>query len=128
MTANVTDRDLGSFIAEVQQRMQQLPLPDGYWLDYGGTFKQLQSATERLSIVVPLTLLLIIGLLYGALNSVRDTLVVFSGVPLALTGGVFALLLRDMPVVDIRRRRFYCLVGYSGTERHSAGQFYPPVA
>lgn len=98
VTANVTDRDLGSFIAEVQQRMQQLPLPDGYWLDYGGTFKQLQSATERLSIVVPLTLLLILGLLYGALNSVRDTVVVFSGVPLALTGGVFALLLRDMPL------------------------------
>ncbi|MGY5797746.1 efflux RND transporter permease subunit [Rheinheimera faecalis] len=98
VTANVIDRDLGSFIAEVQQRMQDLPLPDGYWLDYGGTFKQLQSATERLSIVVPLTLLLIIGLLYGALNSVRDTLVVFSGVPLALTGGVFALLLRDMPL------------------------------
>jgi cobalt-zinc-cadmium resistance protein CzcA len=98
VTANVTDRDLGSFIAEVQQRMQQLPLPDGYWLDYGGTFKQLQSATERLSIVVPLTLLLILGLLYGALNSVRDTLVVFSGVPLALTGGVFALMLRDMPL------------------------------
>lgn len=98
VTANVTDRDLSSFIAEVQQGMQQLPLPDGYWLDYGGTFKQLQSATERLSIVVPLTLLLIIGLLYGALNSVRDTLVVFSGVPLALTGGVFALLLRDMPL------------------------------
>lgn len=98
VTANVTDRDLGSFIAEVQQRMQDLPLPDGYWLDYGGTFKQLQSATERLSIVVPLTLLLILGLLYGALNSVRDTLVVFSGVPLALTGGVFALLLRDMPL------------------------------
>ncbi|WP_436286417.1 efflux RND transporter permease subunit [Rheinheimera soli] len=98
VTANVTGRDLGSFIAEVQQRMNALELPDGYWLDYGGTFKQLQSATERLSIVVPLTLLLIIGLLYGALNSVRDTLVVFSGVPLALTGGVFALLLRDMPL------------------------------
>ena len=98
VTANVTGRDLGSFIAEVQQRMNALQLPDGYWLDYGGTFKQLQSATERLSIVVPLTLLLIIGLLYGALNSVRDTLVVFSGVPLALTGGVFALLLRDMPL------------------------------
>ncbi|RVT45998.1 CusA/CzcA family heavy metal efflux RND transporter [Rheinheimera sediminis] len=98
VTANVTGRDLGSFIAEVQQQINALPLPDGYWLDYGGTFKQLQSATERLSIVVPLTLLLIIGLLYGALNSVRDTLVVFSGVPLALTGGVFALLLRDMPL------------------------------
>ena len=98
VTANVEGRDLGSFIGEVQQKMDALPLPEGYWLDYGGTFKQLQSATERLMIVVPLTLLLILGLLYGALNSVRDTLVVFSGVPLALTGGVFALLLRDMPL------------------------------
>ncbi|RVU35406.1 CusA/CzcA family heavy metal efflux RND transporter [Rheinheimera riviphila] len=98
VTANVEGRDLGSFINDVQQKMDELPLPEGYWLDYGGTFKQLQSATERLMIVVPLTLLLIIGLLYGALNSVRDTLVVFSGVPLALTGGVFALLLRDMPL------------------------------
>ncbi|MBU2225379.1 MAG: CusA/CzcA family heavy metal efflux RND transporter, partial [Gammaproteobacteria bacterium] len=98
VTANVTNRDLGSFIKEVQQQMDQLVLPEGYWLDYGGTFKQLQSATDRLMIVVPLTLLLMLGLLYGALNSVRDTLVVFSGVPLALTGGVFALLLRDMPL------------------------------
>lgn len=98
VTANVEGRDLGSFIGDVQQKMDELPLPEGYWLDYGGTFKQLQSATERLMIVVPLTLLLIIGLLYGALNSVRDTLVVFSGVPLALSGGVFALLLRDMPL------------------------------
>lgn len=98
VTANVEGRDLGRFIAEVQQKMDELPLPEGYWLDYGGTFKQLQSATERLMIVVPLTLLLILGLLYGALNSVRDTLVVFSGVPLALTGGVFALLWREMPL------------------------------
>jgi cobalt-zinc-cadmium resistance protein CzcA len=98
VTANVEGRDLGSFIGELQQKMDELPLPEGYWVDYGGTFKQLQSATERLMIVVPLTLLLILGLLYGALNSVRDTLVVFSGVPLALTGGVFALLLRDMPL------------------------------
>lgn len=98
VTANVEGRDLGSFISDLQQKMNELPLPEGYWLDYGGTFKQLQSATERLMIVVPLTLLLIIGLLYGALNSVRDTLVVFSGVPLALTGGVFALLWRDMPL------------------------------
>jgi cobalt-zinc-cadmium resistance protein CzcA len=98
VTANVEGRDLGSFIVDLQQKMDELPLPEGYWLDYGGTFKQLQSATERLMIVVPLTLLLIIGLLYGALNSARDTLIVFSGVPLALSGGVFALLLRDMPL------------------------------
>ncbi|MEC8428151.1 MAG: CusA/CzcA family heavy metal efflux RND transporter, partial [Pseudomonadota bacterium] len=99
VTANVEGRDLGSFIGETQQVMrEQLDLPDGYWLDYGGTFEQLQSASQRLMIVVPLTLLLILGLLFSAFNSVRDALIVFSGVPLALTGGVLALALRDMPL------------------------------
>jgi cobalt-zinc-cadmium resistance protein CzcA len=99
VTANVRGRDLGSFIAETRQVMQQqLQLPAGYWLDYGGTFEQLQSATTRLQIVVPLALLLIFGLLFGAFGSARDALVVFSGVPLALTGGVLALWLRDMPL------------------------------
>ena len=74
----------------------QLDLPSGYWLGYGGTFEQLQSAIGRLSILVPLTLLLILMLLYSAFNSLRDSLVVFTGVPLALTGGVIALILRDM--------------------------------
>ncbi len=98
VTANVDGRDISSFIQDVQKVMADVALPDGYWVDYGGTFKQLQSASERLSIVVPLTLLLIFALLYSALNSWRDSLVVFSGVPLALTGGVFALVLRDMPM------------------------------
>ena len=99
VTANVEDRDLGSFIAETQTLMQtQLDLPDGYWLGYGGTFEQLQSAMRRLSFVVPLTLLLILGLLFSAFNSVRDALIVFTGIPLALTGGVTALILRDMPL------------------------------
>jgi cobalt-zinc-cadmium resistance protein CzcA len=99
VTANVRDRDLGSFIAQTRQAMQtQLQLPPGYWLDYGGTFEQLQSATTRLQVVVPLALLLIFGLLFGAFGSARDALVVFSGVPLALTGGVLALWLRDMPL------------------------------
>ena len=98
VTANVDGRDISSFIQDVQTVMADVALPDGYWVDYGGTFKQLQSASERLSIVVPLTLLLIFALLYSALNSWRDSLVVFSGVPLALTGGVFALVLRDMPM------------------------------
>lgn len=99
VTANVEGRDLGSFIGETQQVMrEQLDLPDGYWLDYGGTFEQLQSASQRLMIVVPLTLLLILGLLFSAFNSARDALIVFSGVPLALTGGVLALVLRDMPL------------------------------
>jgi cobalt-zinc-cadmium resistance protein CzcA len=97
--ANVEGRDLGSFIADTEQLLRrELDLPSGYWLEYGGTFEQLQSASRRLAIVVPLTLLLILGLLFSAFNSLRDALVVFSGVPLALTGGVLALTLRDMPL------------------------------
>lgn len=99
VTANVEGRDLGSYIAETQQLMQsQLALPAGYWIEYGGTFEQLQSATQRLSVIVPLTLLLILGILFSAFNSLRDALIIFSGVPLALTGGVLALTLRDMPL------------------------------
>ena len=99
VTANVRGRDLGSFIAAVQQRMStQVQIPPGYWLDYGGTFEQLQSASQRLAIVVPVTLALILGLLWLAFGSVRDALVIFSGVPLALTGGVLALWLRGMPL------------------------------
>lgn len=99
VTANVEGRDLGSFIAETQQLMRdQLELPSGYWLGYGGTFEQLQSASQRLMVVVPLTLLLIFGLLYSAFSSVRYALIVFSGVPLALTGGILALTLRGMPL------------------------------
>ena len=99
VTANVRGRDLGSFIAEVQQRMRtQVQVPPGYWLDYGGTFEQLQSASQRLAIVVPVTLALILGLLWLAFGSVRDALVIFSGVPLALTGGVLALWLRGIPL------------------------------
>ncbi|WP_288985914.1 CusA/CzcA family heavy metal efflux RND transporter [uncultured Pseudoalteromonas sp.] len=99
VTANVTGRDLASFVSDAQAKMNaQLNLPSGYWLEYGGTFEQLQSASKRLSLVVPVTLLLIFGLLYSAFGSLRDSLIIFSGVPLALTGGVLALLLRDMPL------------------------------
>lgn len=99
VTANVTGRDLASFVSDAQATMNaQLNLPSGYWLEYGGTFEQLQSASKRLSLVVPVTLLLIFGLLYSAFGSLRDSLIIFSGVPLALTGGVLALLLRDMPL------------------------------
>jgi cobalt-zinc-cadmium resistance protein CzcA len=99
VTANVRGRDLGSFVAEVQQRVAaEVEVPPGYWVEYGGTFEQLISATQRLSIVVPMTLLLILSLLFLAFGSGRDALVVFSGVPLALTGGVAALLLRDLPL------------------------------
>ena len=99
VSANVEGRDLGSFITEAQELMRnELNLPAGYWLEYGGTFEQLESASQRLSIVVPITLLLILGLLYGAFSSIRDTLIIFTGVPLALTGGIIALTLRDMPL------------------------------
>lgn len=99
VTANVEKHDLGSFIKDTQQRVQQgLTLPSGYWLEYAGTFEQLQSATKKLSLIVPLTLLLILVLLYGAFSSLRDTLIIFTGVPLALTGGVIALMLRDLPL------------------------------
>jgi len=99
VTANVRGRDLGSFVDEVQSRISSdVTLPPGYWLAYGGTFERLESATQRLSIVVPITLLIILALLMMAFGNLKDTLVIFSGVPLALTGGVFALWLRDMPL------------------------------
>jgi cobalt-zinc-cadmium resistance protein CzcA len=99
VSANVRGRDLGSFVAEAQARVRaEVSLPAGYWLSYGGTFEQLISASQRLQTVVPLTLLLILGLLYLAFRSLRDSLIVFSGVPLALTGGVLALWLREMPL------------------------------
>ncbi|MCQ4163382.1 efflux RND transporter permease subunit [Tahibacter harae] len=99
VTANVRGRDLGGFVTEAQQAIaSQAKLPPGLWLGYGGTFEQLQSASQRLLIVVPLTLALILGLLILAFGSWRDALVIFSGVPLALTGGVLALWLRGIPL------------------------------
>ena len=99
VTANVNDRDLGSFIAELRSRVEaEIDLPFGYWVDFGGTFEQLSSAAQRLAIVVPVTLLLILGLLFMAFGSGKDALIVFSGVPLALTGGVIALFARDLPL------------------------------
>ncbi len=99
VTANVRGRDLGSFVEEIKAQVsQQVAIPAGYWLEYGGTFEQLASASQRLSIVVPLTLALILGLLVMAFSSIRDALIIFTGIPLALTGGVIALWLRDMPL------------------------------
>ena len=99
VTANVRGRDLGSFVTDVQQAVERnIDIPSGYWIEYGGTFEQLQSASQRLLIVVPATLLLIALLLVMALGSIRDSAIIFSGVPLALTGGVLALLLRDIPL------------------------------
>lgn len=99
ITANVRGRDLGSFVNEAQARVSaEVEAPAGYWISYGGTFEQLISGAQRLALVVPATLLLIFALLFVLFRSVRDALIVFSGVPLALTGGVLALILRDLPL------------------------------
>lgn len=99
VTANVRDRDLGGFVAEVQAKVEQeIKLPPGYWLNYGGTFEQLESASKRLTLLVPLTLIMIFALLMMTFGSAKDALLVFSGVPLALTGGVIFLWLRDIPL------------------------------
>ena len=99
ITANVRGRDLGSFITELREKVESdVDLPTGYYVEYGGTFEQLQSASTRLQIVVPLVLALIFGLLFTLFRSARDAAIVFSGVPLALTGGVAALALRDIPL------------------------------
>ncbi|MCJ8272406.1 MAG: efflux RND transporter permease subunit, partial [Psychrosphaera sp.] len=98
VTANVRGRDLGSFVGDIKAAVESsVELPAGYWIEYGGTYQKLQSATQRLSIVVPVTLLLIVGLLLLALGSFKDAMIIFTGVPLALTGGIFALMLRDIP-------------------------------
>lgn len=99
VTSNVRGRDLGSFVGDIREQVSaNVQLPSGYWTEYGGTFEQLISAKQRLSIVVPISLLLIFGLLFMAFNSGRAALLIFSGVPLALTGGIAALWLRDIPL------------------------------
>lgn len=99
VTTNVRDRDIGSYVAEAQQRIkQEVKIPSGYWLTWGGTFEQLQSATARLEIVIPLALLLVLILLYAMFGNFKDGLIVFTGIPFALTGGVIALWVRDIPL------------------------------
>ncbi len=98
VTANVRGRDLGSFVGDIKKAIDaNVEMPSGYWVEYGGTYQKLQSASQRLSVVVPVTLVLIIGLLLLALGSFKDSMIIFTGVPLALTGGIFALILRDIP-------------------------------
>lgn len=99
VTANVRGRDLGGFVAEVRGKIDaQVKLPSGYWLGYGGTFEQLESATQRLTLLIPVTLAMIFALLMMTFGSAKDAALVFSGVPLALTGGVISLWLRGIPL------------------------------
>ena len=98
ITANVRERDLKRFVEDVQSAVKNnVTIPPGYWVDYGGTFEQMISAKNRLMIVVPIALCLILSLLFMAFNSIRVSLIIFSGVPLALSGGIAALWLRGIP-------------------------------
>lgn len=98
MSANVRGRDIGSFVSEAQSRLAEVKIPVGYWTSWGGTFEQLESASQRLKIVVPVALLLVFTLLFAMFGNVKDGLLVFSGIPFALTGGIVALWLRDIPL------------------------------
>ncbi|GIV46172.1 MAG: hypothetical protein KatS3mg036_0990 [Ignavibacterium sp.] len=95
---NVRGRDIGSFVEEAEKKIyEQVKLPTGYYLEWGGTFENLQNARERLMIVVPLALFLIFILLFISFGSIRNALLIYTGIPFAIVGGVFALLLRGMP-------------------------------
>lgn len=112
VSANVRGRDLGGFIGELKSKVErEIKLPTGYWLSYGGTFQQLESAQARLQLVVPVALALIFILLFTAFGSGRDAFIVFSGVPLALVGGVAALWLRDIPMSITAAVGFIALSG-----------------
>ena len=98
VSANVRGRDLGSFVSEAEKSLQQVKIPPGYWTVWGGQFENLQSATQRLQVVVPVSLLLVFTLLFAMFGNVKDGLLVFTGIPFALTGGILALWLRDIPM------------------------------
>lgn len=98
ITANVEGRDLGSFVSELQATLAKEPLPAGYWLEYGGQFENLASAKSRMQLVIPLALITIFILLMAVFHSVKESLLVFSGVPFALSGGLVAIWLRDIPL------------------------------
>ena len=96
--ANVRGRDLGRFIAAVQQAVgQRVRMPEGYYVEYGGQFENLQRASQRLTLVVPLALFLIFVLLYTTFNAIKPAILIYFNIPIAATGGLVALFLRGMP-------------------------------
>ncbi len=112
VSANVRGRDLGSFVSEATAAIgERVKIPAGYWTSWGGTFEQLQSAAERLQIVVPAALLLVFALLFAMFGNVKDGLLVFTGIPFALTGGVIALWLRGIPLSITAAVGFIALCG-----------------
>lgn len=98
VSANVSGRDIGSFVADAQRAVGGVEVPAGYWTAWGGTFEQLQSASRRLQVVVPLALGMVFVLLFTMFGNVKDGLLVFTGIPFALTGGVLSLWLRGIPL------------------------------
>ena len=99
VSANVRGRDLGSFVQSAGETIQrEVQIPAGYWTSWGGQFEQLQSAARRLQIVVPIALLMVLALLFMMFNNLKDGLLVFTGIPFALTGGVLALWSRGIPL------------------------------
>jgi len=99
VTVNMRDRDIGSFVEEAEQAiLKGVKLPAGYWLAWGGQFENLQNAAQRLKVVVPASLALVFALLFLMFNNVRDGALVFTGIPFALTGGIFALWMRGIPM------------------------------
>jgi len=98
ISANVRGRDIGSFVNEAESALQKVKIPPGYWTVWGGQFENLQSARQRLMVVVPVSLLLVFTLLFAMFRDVKDGLLVFTGIPFALTGGVLALWARGIPL------------------------------
>jgi len=112
VSANVRGRDIGSFVAEAEDKLrQQVKIPSGYWTSWGGQFEQLQSASQRLQIVIPVALLLVFTLLFAMFGNIKDGLLVFSGIPFALTGGIVALWLRGIPLSISAAVGFIALCG-----------------
>jgi heavy metal efflux system protein len=99
VTCNIRGRDIGTFVTEARSKIKErVKLPVGYWMEWGGQFEQLQSATQRLMVAVPIALFLIFVLLFLAFGTAKDALLIYTGVPLALTGGILALCLRGIPL------------------------------
>lgn len=112
VSANVRGRDVGSFVVEARKLIQQnVQVPPGYWVSWGGQYEQLQSATERLKFVVPLALFMVFVLLFVMFNNVKDGLLVFTGIPFALSGGVVSLWLRGIPLSITAAVGFIALSG-----------------
>ncbi len=98
ITSNVEGRDLGTFVSDMQAKLKEYKLPSGYWIEYGGQFENLASAKARMQIVIPLALMTIFILLMAVFHNLKESLLVFTGVPFALTGGILFLWIRDIPL------------------------------